>query len=166
MEAKAHVGEIESKCGATHPVSQQKIHLALEKTGRGFDSQSEPVENWLEPYYQYANRLAVLYFLMKECDPAVNVHLLFIYFYGENRENAICPRNEQEWLPKLQEMNARLGVNKDCESAQRVHSLLVLWDLAWYWTQVVALLPVCAETAPTDGGHHGDSQRAMRIILF
>ena len=40
----------------------------------------------------------------------------------------------------------------------------VLWDLAWYWTQVVALLPVCAETAPTDGGHHGDSQRANIFI--
>jgi hypothetical protein len=125
VEAKGHVGEIESKCGATHPVSQQKIYSALEKTSRVFGNQSEPIENWLEPYYQYANRLTVLYFLMKECNPAVNVRLLFIYFYGENRENAICPQNEQEWLPEIQKINARLGVNKDCELAQRVHYLFL-----------------------------------------
>jgi len=45
------------------------------------------------------------------------------------------------------------------------YKVLVLWDLAWYWTQVVAFLPVCAETAPTDGGHHGDSQRAKVFLL-
>jgi hypothetical protein len=125
VEAKGHVGEIKSSCGATNPLSQKKIYSAIEKTSQVFGNPSEPIKNWLEPYYQYANRLSVLYFLMKECNPAVNARLLFIYFYGENMENAICPQNEQECLPEIQKMNKRLGVNKDCELAQRVHSLFL-----------------------------------------
>jgi len=125
VEAKGHIGEMESKCGATKVASKQKIHLALEKASRAFGNQSKPVENWLEPYYQYANRLAVLYFLMNECVPSVNARLLFIYFYGENRVNLECPQNEQEWLPAIQKMYARLGVDKNYELTKRIHHLFL-----------------------------------------
>ena len=125
VEAKGHIGEIESKCGASNPVSKQKIYSALEKASRAFGNQSKPVENWLEPYYQYANRLAVLYFLMKECVQPVSARLLFIYFYGENRENLECPQNEQEWLPSIQKTNEWLGFDKSYELAQRVHHLFL-----------------------------------------
>lgn len=125
VEAKGHIGEIESKCGAINLVSKQKIYSALAKASHAFGNQSKPVENWLEPYYQYANRLAVLYFLMKECVPSINTRLLFIYFYGENRENLECPQNEQEWLPTMQKMSDWLGVDESCELAQRVHSLFL-----------------------------------------
>jgi hypothetical protein len=125
VEAKGHVGEINSDCGATNPTSKKKIFAALEKTSQAFANQSKPVENWLKNYYQYANRLAVLHFLMNECIPSVNVRLLFIYFYGENRENLECPQNEQEWLPAIQEMNDWLGVDKSCELAKRIHHLFL-----------------------------------------
>jgi hypothetical protein len=125
VEAKAHVGEITSECGAIDPVSTQKINLALEKASRAFGNQSIPAENWLARYYQYANRLTVLYFLMKECVPSVNARLLFIYFCGENRKGWECPQNEQEWLPRIKEMNDRLGVDKSCELAKRVHHLFL-----------------------------------------
>jgi hypothetical protein len=125
VEAKGHVGEIESKCGAANPVSKRRIYSALEKTSQTFGNQSGPVENWLEPYYQYANRLAVLYFLMKECAPSVDARLLFIYFYGENRDNCECPQDEQGWLPVIQKINDRLGVDKSYELAKRVHHLFL-----------------------------------------
>jgi hypothetical protein len=125
VEAKGHLGEIESNCGATNPTSKKKIFSALGKASQAFGNQSKPVENWLEDYYQYANRLAVLYFLMKECVPAVNARLLFVYFYGENRENLKCPQNDQEWLPAIQEMNDWLGVDKGCELAKRIHYLFL-----------------------------------------
>ncbi|MCX6831815.1 MAG: hypothetical protein NT028_06710 [candidate division Zixibacteria bacterium] len=125
VEAKAHVGELKSKCGATDPESKKTIYLALEKTRQAFGNQSVPVENWLAPYYQYANRLAVLHFLMKGCAPPVNARLLFIYFCGENRKNLVCPKDEQGWLPSIQEMKDRLGYDKSCELAERVHELFL-----------------------------------------
>ena len=50
VEAKSHIGEINSDCGATNPTSKQKIFTALEKAGQAFGNQSKPVENWLKNY--------------------------------------------------------------------------------------------------------------------
>lgn len=125
VEAKGHIGEINSDCGATNPTSKQKIVAALGKASQAFDNQTKPVQNWLKNYYQYANRLAVLYFLMNECVPPVNARLLFIYFCGDNRENVECPQSEQSWLPAIKEMNDWLGIDKNCELAKRVHYLFL-----------------------------------------
>ena len=125
VEAKAHIGETKSTCSAANPVSVQKIRSALEKASRAFGNQSQPVENWLEPYYQYANRLAVLYFLMKECVPPVSARLLFIYFYGEKPKNPEYPQNEQGWSPSIQKTDEWLGVDESCELFKRVHRLFL-----------------------------------------
>jgi hypothetical protein len=125
VEAKGHVGEIKSNCGATNPTSKQKIISALKKARRAFGNQKKPIENWLENCYQYANRLTALYFLMKECVPSINARLLFIYFYGENRKNIECPQNEQKWLQLIQDNNDRLGIDKSCELAKQVHCLFL-----------------------------------------
>ena len=84
-----------------------------------------PIENWLGPYYQLANRLAVLNFLMKECSPAINTQLLFIYFYGNQRTNADCPQSEIDWLPVIKKMNDWLGIDKGSELSKRVHYLFL-----------------------------------------
>jgi hypothetical protein len=125
VEAKGHLGEVKSNCGAVSHNSTEKIISAFEKTSQAFGNRSKPVLNWLENYYQYANRLAVLYFLMKECAPPVHVRLLFIYFYGENREHAVCAQNEQGWKPLIQDMNDWLGVDQTGELAERVHHLFL-----------------------------------------
>ncbi len=125
VEAKGHIGELKSKCGAANPKSKQRIYSALEKARQAFGNQSRPIEYWLEPYYQYANRLAVLHFLMKECVPSVDARLLFIYFYGEDRKDLVCPKDEQGWLPSIQEMKDRLGFDRSCELAERVHDLFL-----------------------------------------
>lgn len=123
VEAKGHIGEIKSKCGAKNQNSRQTIQSALEKTSRTFGNRFKPIKNWLAPYYQYANRLAILHFLMKECSPSVGAHILFVYFYGENRKDADCPQDEQEWKPAIQKMTDWLGIDKQCELFQRVHYL-------------------------------------------
>jgi hypothetical protein len=125
VEAKGHIGELNSNCGAENLESKRSIFSALKKTSQAFGNKSKPIENWLENYYQYANRLAVLHFLMNECVPSVNARLLFIYFYGENRENLECPQNEQGWLPAIQEMNDWLGIDKSCELVKRIHYLFL-----------------------------------------
>lgn len=124
VEAKSHIGELKSRCGASSR-SQEIIRLALEKTCKAFGNRCQPLDHWLAPYYQYANRLAVLYFLMKECVPAVKSRLLFIYFYGESREGCECPQSEQEWLSPIQQMTNWLGIDPYSELMQRVHSLFL-----------------------------------------
>ena len=125
VEAKAHVGELESECKARSAASLQKIKTALGRASRAFCTKPPPVENWLRPYYQYANRLAALYFLMKECAPSVPARLLTIYFCGEQRENLICPQSEAEWQPALEQVKARLGLAVECELMQRVQALFL-----------------------------------------
>jgi hypothetical protein len=125
VEAKGHVGEIESNCGAINPTSKKKICWALRNASQAFSSQPKPLKNWLVKYYQYANRLAVLFFLMRKCVPSINARLLFIYFYGENRKSKECPRNEQEWKLKIKIMNDWLGIDRSCELAKRVHYLFL-----------------------------------------
>jgi len=125
VEAKGHLGELRSSCGATSENSRQTIRLALEKTSVALGNYRRPADNWLKTYYQYANRLSVLYFLMNECLPPVQTRLLFIYFYGENRKNLECPQNEQEWLPTIESMMDYLGIDVSCELANRIHHLFL-----------------------------------------
>ncbi len=125
VEAKGHIGEIKSHCGARNPVSKQMIFSAFQSTSQVFGNQLKPAENWLSPYYQYANRLAALHFLMNECLPAVNARLLFLYFYGDNRANLECPQSEQDWLPAIRKMNDWLGIDKSSTLASRIHYLFL-----------------------------------------
>ncbi len=126
VEAKAHTGELKSLIGAKNKASIQKIRDALEKTALAFGNTSQPIDNWLKPYYQFANRLAVLYFLMNECKPAEKSNMLFLYFYGDkNPQKDCCPKNESGWKPKINDIYNRLGIDKNCNLAKRVHTLFL-----------------------------------------
>jgi hypothetical protein len=125
VEAKAHFDEIKSRCRASGQDSKEKIRSAMHSTLEEFGSTATPIDNWLSEYYQYANRLAVLHFLMNECSPPEKSQLLFVYFVGDYREDAVCPQSEAEWAPFLEEMDACLGLDKNCPLAARVHRLFL-----------------------------------------
>ena len=80
VEAKAHVEELRSACGAKEEGGLDMIRDALTATiaANGFQV---PVERWLRLLYQYANRLAHLHFLLQHDVPA---RLIFIYFCGDD----------------------------------------------------------------------------------
>jgi hypothetical protein len=59
VEAKAHLGELTSNCQASE-ASLAKIHAALQATKETVGAHL--AADWLNKYYQYANRLAHLYF--------------------------------------------------------------------------------------------------------
>ena len=63
VEAKAHVGELKRKCGASSPNSIKKISDAMEGAMKSFDVKDVVVDKWLSPYYQFCNRLTMLHFL-------------------------------------------------------------------------------------------------------
>lgn len=126
VEAKAHTHELKGNgCNATNPRSIEKIERALEKTKAAFGAASTPLENWLGPYYQYANRLAALYFLMEECQPAAPARLLFIYFLGDKHKGQDCPRTREDWTPTVNAMEAALGIDCDSPLLDRVHQMFL-----------------------------------------
>lgn len=125
VEAKAHVREIESHCGATNQKSIAKINAALGKTMVAFSDLTASLEIWQKKYYQYANRLATLYFLMKECKTAIPARLLFIYFIGDQRDDAECPQSEGEWRFVVEDMEEKLGIDQERELYQRVEHLYI-----------------------------------------
>ena len=125
IEAKAHLGEVVSHCGAKSEKSIAKIRLACKKSMNVFCDRPMDVDYWLSPYYQFANRLAVLYFLMRECEPAIPANLLFIYFTGDQRKDGDCPKAEGEWQPVIKAVEEKLGIDTSGELYQRVEHLFI-----------------------------------------
>ena len=125
IEAKAHVEEIESSCGARENGGFSMIERALSATisANEFNRQSD---NWLRPYYQYANRVAQLDFLLEH---GVMARLIFVYFCGDkwprDGRRTNCPQNESEWDLNLRPMYKHLGLSGQSSLESRIHSLFL-----------------------------------------
>jgi hypothetical protein len=129
VEAKAHVEELQSSCSASKNGGLDMIRKALDATikANGF---AADVEDWLSPYYQYANRLAHLHFLLQH---RVSARLVFIYFCGDNWGGKTlsngkapkCPEEAQQWDAYLKDMYDHLRMNGRSKLEERVHSLFL-----------------------------------------
>ncbi len=119
VEAKAHVAEMESNCGAG-TVSIQKIKKAFEKVKQGLDA--NPYADWTKVYYQAANRIATLYFLEQE---GIRTQLLFVYFCGDRFPGKECPSSEQEWKPAIEAQRLHLGLESEHHLSDRIHELFL-----------------------------------------
>jgi hypothetical protein len=120
VEAKAHLDEIKSSCAASSPESRAKIVAAMDATKLAM--RVDPRRDWLQPYYQYANRLAALHFLNANGVPA---RLLMVYFLGDTNPHAPCPQTEEEWRGELHIMHNRLGLTGKSLLESRVHELFL-----------------------------------------
>lgn len=125
VEAKAHVGELISTCGAQSPTSRARIRAAFEATRNTCNATAIPVERWFTPYYQYCNRLVALHFLLYECRPAIPARLLHIYFCGEAIQGRECPANADGWKKPLQDLYQTIGVDQHTNLMKRVHHLFL-----------------------------------------
>lgn len=124
VEAKAHLGELETHCGASKPDSLEMIHCAMDSTAKAVTHQGVATSAWLNRFYQYSNRLATLNFLCRTCTPAQPARLIFIYFYGESHEampGCKCPQYAAEWQTHLDTMHSELDINLQSPLMQRVH---------------------------------------------
>jgi hypothetical protein len=128
VEAKAHIEELHSSCGAKQEGGLGAIQRALRATLTHFQSSAD-ADNWLSPYYQYANRLAHLDFLLGQ---NVSARLVLIYFLGDewrgetlNTKKATCPKAEQEWRAELEKVDKHLGLTGLSELEKRVHKLFL-----------------------------------------
>ena len=102
VEAKANIPELKSKCKA-EPRSIQRIKQAFRETREFLGCDAS--KNWLEPYYQYANRLSHLY-LLRELN-GLDAYLLFVYFVGDW---TTTQTSKGEWLRSIQEVKNALGL--------------------------------------------------------
>ena len=108
VEAKAHIDESKSDCSAHSDASIEIIDKAFKKTQQRFVITGE--NDWKKNYYQYANRLAALHFLLENSIPA---KLLFIYFCGDKHKGCTCPQNEAEWKESIVKQRNYLGLNEN-----------------------------------------------------
>ncbi|MGE5480257.1 MAG: hypothetical protein ACM3U1_07485 [Chloroflexota bacterium] len=125
VEAKAHTEELKSSCGAKSSESVEKIKIACKETQKYFELNHVNSALWLQTYYQFANRLAFLHFLLKN---DVKAHLLFIYFYGDKNEKGNCPDTKAGWDESLEKMYSHFGVSSESFKSDfnnRVHKVFV-----------------------------------------
>jgi hypothetical protein len=79
---------------------------------------------WLGTYYQYANRLACLYFLTEKAH--VSARLVGIYFVGDRfPDSRRCPASEREWMELIKARDLTLGLAEHHPLADRVHEVFI-----------------------------------------
>jgi hypothetical protein len=105
IEAKANVPEIVSSCGATDKESQKTISERLYETQRWLNCRA-PRFDWKYGFYQYANRLAHLYFLREKSNK--EAYLVFLYFVDDPTYK---PTSQEAWNSALKLQEKLMGLS-------------------------------------------------------
>lgn len=119
FEAKAHIGELVSGPSKASKGSRDRITKRLRQTRKYLGAKS--IFKWNGPFYQYANRLAHLYWLRVLNDQ--KAWLVFVHFL--NSEEMGGPETRVEWEAALQVLHAALGIRRDHRLAKWVIDVYV-----------------------------------------
>ncbi|MFA5297647.1 MAG: hypothetical protein WC389_05500 [Lutibacter sp.] len=129
IEAKAHMNEVRTNSNATNKESIRLIQNAFILTKEQFEIKS--TNDWSKKYYQLANRLAFLKFMI---DNNIKAHLLNIYFLNgytkrsyENRKTILEDKNvlsQIEWQKTINKQYEYLGI-KESEIKNYITSIFV-----------------------------------------
>ena len=106
LEAKSHIGELKGSHCRSNPNSRGKIEQSLTLVKKELGVRTDI--DWTGEFYQYANRLAHLYFL--NITEKIPCWLVFLYFI-EDIEQA-GPTAVAEWIDTLDETKKKLGLPK------------------------------------------------------
>ena len=98
IEAKGNIPELDTSPNGASDKSLQKIMKAFDET-KDFLKVSSKAD-WSECFYQYANRLAHLYFL-RECNK-VDATLVFVYFVGDTTVTGRDPVTREGWQTAIE----------------------------------------------------------------
>lgn len=124
VEAKAHINEMKTNCGAKDLESINMIKQAFEKVKKDLGVPEE--KDWMRGYYQLTNRVTALHFLHKQGIPA---QLLFIYFVGDRSSQARkCAQSKDEWQGPLTAQTEHVGLAKGHLLEDRIHKLFLTVD--------------------------------------
>ena len=114
VEAKAHIDELCSPASAAKAeASTALIRTSLAQTVAALGA--TPKSNWIDTFYQYANRLAHLHFLRSANVPA---WLVLVNFIGDDEMGG--PRTAREWEAAYRIVNHVLGIREKAPLMRRV----------------------------------------------
>lgn len=102
-EAKAHLPEFDTSASAASPASAAQIAAAFARVQTALGA--TPGASWAQTYYQYANRLAHLWWLRAQ---GVNAQALMIGFVGDAEVSG--PTCGTEWNSAYTRAEAALGL--------------------------------------------------------
>lgn len=131
VEAKAHETEFTKgpSCQAGAP-SMGRIAAAFQKTrvsmGLSEDVWEDVKHAWLIAYYQVANRMACLNFLLNHAQ--VPGRLLFIYFVADRfpwSPDVRCPVNSEEWEKLIDLCHGQMGIPPQHGLSERIHHVFI-----------------------------------------
>jgi hypothetical protein len=106
VEAKAYIEEAVDYCSKAGPASLAKINESLGNAKEAFRATSDAP--WEAPFYQYANRLAHLYFL-RELN-GIDAYMLFLNF--ADAPDVPDPCSQEQWEGSTRLINKCLGLGK------------------------------------------------------
>ena len=130
LEAKAHIDEVISSCGATNERSLSLIRQSLESVKSYVGSRSST--GWMELFYQYANRLAHLY-LLRHLNgiPAFLVNLYFLNADEMLQYGFTVPKTVARWEDAIAKQEGFLGIPpQHALSRYAIHAFVDTRDIA------------------------------------
>lgn len=109
VEAKSYPGEMTSKCTAKAQASKDLIARSLADAQRHYGVDS--AIDWHKPYYQYANRLAHVWFMTERCGlRALLVNLCFVDDHWTSPAGLATSRDS--WEVALGQVRRTLGFDE------------------------------------------------------
>ena len=113
-EAKAHVGEFLSPATQASAPSRAKIERAFETVRAELGVRNDT--KWTEVLFQYANRLAHLWFLR---NAAVEAELVFVDFLGDDEMNG--RKSAEVWEAAFMVADHALGLTNRHKLTRHIH---------------------------------------------
>jgi hypothetical protein len=122
LEAKANHPEFCSPPTGAGKESRKLICKSLARTQRYLGV--HPAFCWLGTYYQYANRLAFLYFL--NVVVRILARLVFLYFTGDQfPDGRPCPATIESWHELISACHLTLGLRGKHSLSELVHTIFL-----------------------------------------
>lgn len=115
-EAKAHIGEFMTGGTTASPASRARIDNALARVKNALGA--APVSDWSHVFYQYANRLAHLWWLREQ---GVAAELVFVSFLGDTESHG--PDHAETWQAAFAAADHALGLPARHGLSRHVHHL-------------------------------------------
>jgi len=120
VEAKANIPEmVSSGTDAKNPQSINRIRNSLDEVKKYLSV--DITIDWTGTFYQYANRIAHLYYLREKNN--IKAHLLFVYFINDITVHG--PKTKDEWLGVIQVMECYLGLDKKHKLRKYIHDIFI-----------------------------------------
>ena len=120
-EAKSHTKEMQGQgSGAKDLKSVAKIARSLKETQQ-FLGCMWTVDWAKSPYFQYANRLAHLYWFHKL--NGLDAYLVLLYFLNDTAmeaKNTVIPKDEKEWKPAIVSQDKDMGIPESHPLSDRI----------------------------------------------